>query len=147
MAGLRTVDEKLQTPRRPATSGMKWWGWGDEGVSFTHSDKPALAPFIKRHLGLDVEGQTSRPVAFDDLRIPEPSIAPELQTALEAAVGARRSRPTPSIVWFTLGANASATSCGIGAEISGGSPTRWFAPARRRRWPRSCGPCWTATPS
>jgi alkyldihydroxyacetonephosphate synthase len=87
MAGLRTVDEKLQTPRRPATTGMKWWGWGDEGVSFTHTDKPALAPFIKRHLGLDVEGQTSRPVAFDDLRIPEPSIAPELQAALEAAVG------------------------------------------------------------
>jgi alkyldihydroxyacetonephosphate synthase len=87
MAGLRTVDEKLQTPRRPATTGMKWWGWGDEGVSFTHTDKPALAPFIKRHLGLDVEGQTSRPVAFDDLRIPEPSIAPDLQAALEAAVG------------------------------------------------------------
>jgi alkyldihydroxyacetonephosphate synthase len=87
MAGLRTVDEKLQTPRRPATTGMKWWGWGDEGVSFTHTDKPALAPFIKRHLGLDVEGHTSRPVAFDDLRIPEPSMAPDLQAALEAAVG------------------------------------------------------------
>jgi alkyldihydroxyacetonephosphate synthase len=87
MAGLRTVDEKLQTPRRPATAGMKWWGWGDEGVSFTHTDKPALAPFIKRHLGLDVEGHTSRPVAFDDLRIPEPSMAPDLQAALEAAVG------------------------------------------------------------
>ena len=87
MAGLRTVDEKLQTPRRPATTGMKWWGWGDERVSFTHTDKPALAPFIKRHLGLDVEGQTSRPVAFDDLRIPEPSMAPDLQAALEGAVG------------------------------------------------------------
>jgi alkyldihydroxyacetonephosphate synthase len=66
---------------------MKWWGWGDEGVSFTHSDKPALAPFIKRHLGLDVEGQTSRPVAFDELRIPEPSLSPDLKAALEEAVG------------------------------------------------------------
>jgi alkyldihydroxyacetonephosphate synthase len=66
---------------------MKWWGWGDEGVAFTHTDKPALAPFIKRHLGLDVEGPTARPVAFDDLRIPEPSMAPDLQAALEAAVG------------------------------------------------------------
>jgi alkyldihydroxyacetonephosphate synthase len=66
---------------------MKWWGWGDEGVSFTHRDKPALAPFIKRHLGLDVETETSRPVAFGDLRIPEPSVDPSLQAALERAVG------------------------------------------------------------
>jgi alkyldihydroxyacetonephosphate synthase len=66
---------------------MKWWGWGDEGVSFTHGDKPALAPFIKRHLGLDVQGETSRPVTFDNLRIPEPSLAPDLRTALAGAVG------------------------------------------------------------
>jgi alkyldihydroxyacetonephosphate synthase len=66
---------------------MKWWGWGDEGISFTHRDKPALAPFIMRHLGLDVEGETSRPVAFDDLRIPEPSVASDLQASLEGALG------------------------------------------------------------
>ena len=66
---------------------MKWWGWGDERISFTHRDKPALAPFIKRHLGLDVEGETSRPVAFDDLRIPERSVTADLQAALEGAVG------------------------------------------------------------
>jgi alkyldihydroxyacetonephosphate synthase len=66
---------------------MKWWGWGDERLSFTHRDKPALAPFIKRHLGLDVDGETSRPVAFDDLRIPERSVTADLQAALEGAVG------------------------------------------------------------
>ena len=33
---------------------MKWWGWGDEAVSFTHEDKPALGPFLERHLGIDV---------------------------------------------------------------------------------------------
>jgi alkyldihydroxyacetonephosphate synthase len=66
---------------------MKWWGWGEEGVEFTHADKPALAPFIKRHLGLDVERGATRPVAFEDLSIPEPSWAPELQAALEDAVG------------------------------------------------------------
>ena len=32
----------------------KWWGWGDEGVAFTHADKPGLAPFLERALGLDV---------------------------------------------------------------------------------------------
>jgi alkyldihydroxyacetonephosphate synthase len=69
---------------------MKWWGWGDEGISFTHTDKPALAPFIKLHLGLDVERETTRPVRFDDLDIPEPSMGSDLRAALEAAVGEER---------------------------------------------------------
>jgi alkyldihydroxyacetonephosphate synthase len=74
---------------------MKWWGWGDEGVSFTHADKPALGPFIKRHLGLEVDRETSRPVAFDDLHIPEPSVAPGLQAALEGAAGSERVSTDP----------------------------------------------------
>jgi alkyldihydroxyacetonephosphate synthase len=74
---------------------MKWWGWGDEGTSFTHRDKPALAPFIKRHLGLDVEGETARPLAFDDLRIPERSLAGDLRAALEAAVGGEQVSTDP----------------------------------------------------
>jgi phosphoenolpyruvate---glycerone phosphotransferase subunit DhaK len=32
---------------------MKWWGGGDEGVSFTHHGKPALGPFLERHLAID----------------------------------------------------------------------------------------------
>src|SRR5919109_3778007 len=95
MVGLRTGDEVRKTPRRPRTAGMKWWGWGDEGISFTHRDKPALALFIKRHLGLDVEGETSRPTAFDDLQIPDPSVAPDLQAALEGAVGAEQVSTDP----------------------------------------------------
>jgi alkyldihydroxyacetonephosphate synthase len=95
MVGLRTGDDVRQTPSKRWPGGMKWWGWGDEGVSFTHADKPALAPFIKRHLGLDVERETTRPVAFDDLRIPEPSVAPDLRAALEAAVGGERVSTDP----------------------------------------------------
>ena len=26
---------------------MKWWGWGEEGISFRYDDKPAFADFIK----------------------------------------------------------------------------------------------------
>jgi alkyldihydroxyacetonephosphate synthase len=74
---------------------MKWWGWGEEGVSFTHTDKPALAPFIKLHLGLDVEAETSRPVAFDELRIPDSSLEPSLRSALEGAVGSERVSTDP----------------------------------------------------
>jgi hypothetical protein len=40
---------------------MKWSGWGDEGVSFTHYGKPALGPFLERHLAIDVERPASRP--------------------------------------------------------------------------------------
>ena len=38
---------------------MKWWGWGDEGESFTHEDKPALGPFLQRHIAVDAARPTS----------------------------------------------------------------------------------------
>ena len=65
----------------------KWWGWGDEAVAFTHADKPGLAPFLERALGLDVRGATSRPAGFDDLDIPESTLSPALRSELEAATG------------------------------------------------------------
>ncbi len=71
-------------------SRMKWWGWGDEGVSFTHEDKPALGPFLQRHIAVDAARVTSRPVGFDELEVDEPSLSPDLADALERAVGAGR---------------------------------------------------------
>ncbi|HWT24071.1 MAG TPA: FAD-binding oxidoreductase [Solirubrobacteraceae bacterium] len=73
-------------PTRLARTGMKWWGWGDDGVAFTHEDKPELAPFILRHLALDIHRPTSRPVPFGDLEIAEPLLPGGLRAALEAAV-------------------------------------------------------------
>ena len=67
---------------------MKWWGWGDEGVAFTDADKPALAPFIRANLGLDVTRSTARPLPFSSLTVPEPAVPPVLRAALEEAVGA-----------------------------------------------------------
>ena len=40
---------------------MKWWGWGHEDVSFTHEDKPGLAPFIREKLQLDVDASAPCP--------------------------------------------------------------------------------------
>ena len=34
---------------------MKWWGWGVEGVSFHHENKPAFRPFVINAIDLDVE--------------------------------------------------------------------------------------------
>src|SRR5919199_4362949 len=69
-------------------AGMKWWGWGQEDVSFTHDDKPDLAPFLRWALDLDVTRSTAGCVAFDELDVPEPQLAPDLLSALEAAVRA-----------------------------------------------------------
>ena len=68
-------------------AGMKWWGWGDEGVSFTHEDKPEFAPFVMEVIGLDVTRETARPVAFDELSVGEPRLDSGLRGALESAVG------------------------------------------------------------
>ncbi len=68
---------------------MKWWGWGDEHVSFTHEDKPELRPFIQERLELDVSTPADTPaIAFGDLDIPEPMLPDALRDALVAAVGA-----------------------------------------------------------
>ncbi len=67
---------------------MKWWGWGEDSVSFTHEGKPELAPFIERHLQLDVERPGTPPMAFEGLRIPAPLLPAALRARLEEAVGA-----------------------------------------------------------
>jgi alkyldihydroxyacetonephosphate synthase len=74
---------------------MKWWGWGQEETSFTHTDKPGLRPFILRHLDVDLAGATSAPVPFDELPIRPPSHASGLAEALEAAVGAEHVSTAP----------------------------------------------------
>ena len=66
---------------------QKWWGWGDESVAFSHEDKPALGPFLERHLGLDVDRIAARPPAFGQLDVPEPELGAGLRAALEEAVG------------------------------------------------------------
>jgi alkyldihydroxyacetonephosphate synthase len=66
---------------------MKWWGWGHDGISFSHEDKPGLAPFIRKELDLDVERITARPVRFEDLELAEPDLPDELRAEIEAAVG------------------------------------------------------------
>jgi len=66
---------------------MKWWGWGLDGVEFTHEDKPQLAGFIRERIGLDVTRVTARSARFEDLDVPEPTLADALRDALVAAVG------------------------------------------------------------
>jgi alkyldihydroxyacetonephosphate synthase len=67
-------------------SAMKWWGWGPEGVEFTHADKPDLAPFIEKVLGLKVGAPTAPPPRFEELEVPESRLPDGLREALERAV-------------------------------------------------------------
>src|SRR5262245_25779263 len=68
---------------------MKWWGWGHEGIAFTHDDKPALRGFIQRVLALDVARPGTPPLAFGELTVPEPILGDALRGALEDAAGAQ----------------------------------------------------------
>lgn len=68
---------------------MKWWGWGRPDVSFTHEDKPELAPFIREQLDLDVTRDgNATPVALEELTLPDPILPDTLRSALAQAVGA-----------------------------------------------------------
>jgi alkyldihydroxyacetonephosphate synthase len=69
-------------------TAMKWWGWGLDGVAFTHEDKPELRDFILERIGLDIAKVTAAPVDFADLDVPAPVLDGALRAGLEAAVGA-----------------------------------------------------------
>jgi alkyldihydroxyacetonephosphate synthase len=69
-----------------AMAAMKWWGWGLEGVHFTHEDKPEFAPFLREVLGVDVARATRAPTRWEDLDIPVSRLPDDLRAALEQAV-------------------------------------------------------------
>ena len=74
---------RAETP----SQAMKWWGWGDEGVAFTHDDKPDFGAVHRDKLGIDVERTSERPPAFGELDVPAPQLTGDLREALERAVG------------------------------------------------------------
>jgi alkyldihydroxyacetonephosphate synthase len=67
---------------------MKWWGWGVEGVSFHHENKPGFRPFLIKIIDLDVNTPPAAPMSLDDLPIPAPLISDQLLAELTDAVGA-----------------------------------------------------------
>ena len=50
---------------------MKWWGWGDEGVSFDSSAHPGLWPYAKAVLGVEEENLDTPPVAIEAAQLRE----------------------------------------------------------------------------
>jgi alkyldihydroxyacetonephosphate synthase len=75
----------------PDVKHMKWWGWGVEGVSFHHEDKPGFRPFALNAIDLDVNTPPVAPMSLDDLPIPAPMITDQLLGELNDAVGAENA--------------------------------------------------------
>ena len=65
---------------------MKWWGWGHEDVTFDDSTKPELWPYLKRELGVD-EIRWEKPVAFEDVTLPEQKKNEAFLAAIKAGLG------------------------------------------------------------
>jgi len=74
---------------------MKWWGWGREGVSFDHRDKPKLQPFVLEHVGIDLDTPGRPALDFTQLPVPESRAPQELLDALAGAVGGSHVHTTP----------------------------------------------------
>ena len=62
---------------------MKWWGWGDPGRSYPLPE-PALE-LLRAEIGLSQ--QPRRPVALEDVRLPDPGLSASTRDRLVAAVG------------------------------------------------------------
>jgi alkyldihydroxyacetonephosphate synthase len=67
---------------------MKWWGWGDEKVTFTHADKPLLGPFVLEKIDIDLDRPSATIMDFDQLDIAQSTASPNLRAELEQALGA-----------------------------------------------------------
>ncbi|GAA0582606.1 FAD-binding oxidoreductase [Kribbella sandramycini] len=74
---------------------MKWWGWGVEGVAFSHDDKPSLAPFVQKVVDVDLNADPRPPMDFAELDVPESRLDEKLQRALTDVLGAEYVVATP----------------------------------------------------
>ncbi|MFD1505534.1 FAD-binding oxidoreductase [Georgenia yuyongxinii] len=66
---------------------QKWWGWGVEGIAFHHEDKPNMAPFVMKVIGIDLHAPGTPPPAFEDLAVPGSRMGEDLAARLGSAVG------------------------------------------------------------
>ena len=74
---------------------MKWWGWGEEGVSFRHDDKPSFAAFMKTAIDIDVTKEPAAVADLGSLPVPSSLAAPDLRTSLQAVVGTDNLKDDP----------------------------------------------------
>lgn len=62
---------------------MKWWGWGDPKIEFSLENRPKLLPFVHRVIGPIREEERFGPIAFEQIKLPEPRIENEFLADLK----------------------------------------------------------------
>lgn len=72
-----------------AVTHQKWWGWGVDGIAFSHQNRPNMAPFVMDKVGIDIHVPGTPPPEFANLPVPATSLPDELGQTLQDAVGQR----------------------------------------------------------
>jgi alkyldihydroxyacetonephosphate synthase len=85
-AEVRRLGGQPNGKERPMVQHMKWWGWGDEQVTFTHADKPDLAPFVREKIGIDLDGPRDDVIDFSELTIDDAVVTEAFRSALDEAL-------------------------------------------------------------
>ena len=81
------MTQTARTGQSVGVKHMKWYGWGLEGHAFSHEDKPKLAPFVRKAVGLDLDQPAEPPLDFEDLDIPDSRADRSLLDTLAEALG------------------------------------------------------------
>ncbi len=66
---------------------QKWWGWGEEGKSYHHHDKPKFAPFVLKKTGVDINKPKASVPDFSTLNVPSSALPDDLRSRLEGILG------------------------------------------------------------
>jgi len=66
---------------------MKWWGWGEEGVSFQHKDKPTFAAFVKSAIDIDVSLGPEPVQDLAQMEVPPANAPSQVISELQRIVG------------------------------------------------------------
>lgn len=66
---------------------QKWWGWGEEGISFSHADKPKFAPFVLDKLGVDINQPAPGVTPLAELEVPASQLSDALRDKLVSLIG------------------------------------------------------------
>ena len=74
---------------------MKWWGWGEDGITFRHDDKPAFAAFIKSAIDIDITRPPADVADLTSLPTPSSRASQELKACLQAIVGPENVKDDP----------------------------------------------------
>ncbi len=66
---------------------QKWWGWGEEGITFNFANKPKFPGFVMDRVGIDVTTPAQGVPPFSEMDVPDTQLKPDLEAKLVDAVG------------------------------------------------------------